>query len=175
MPASRKTKRKEAAGESSRRGRSSLSLLLSDNDDEGESEAGPAVGGGGFEPQGVGRLLLLVIIVIIIIVINGDNGRGEDASVVIMAILILMLRGRRRRERRWAGAPGVVGPVGRGGRVQPSIVVCIAPFGQSDSGGVNNNNGKQGRQVSMFSIAMEMVAKAAVAVEYCSGMVSEGK
>ncbi len=79
MPASRKTKWKEAAGESSRRGLSSLSLLLSDNDDEGESEAGPAIGGGRFEPQGVGRLLLLIIIVIIIIVINGDDGRGGDA------------------------------------------------------------------------------------------------
>ena len=27
----------------------------------------------------------------------------------------------------------------------------------------------------MFAIAMEMVAESAVAVEYCSGMVSEGK
>ena len=69
----------------------------------------------------------------------------------------------------------MVSPVGQGGRVQHSIVACIAPFGQSDSGGVNDNDGKQGRRVSMFSIAMEMVAEAAVAVEYFSGMVSEGK
>jgi len=38
IQASQKTKWKEAARKSSRRGRSSLSLLLSNNDDEGDAE-----------------------------------------------------------------------------------------------------------------------------------------
>ena len=91
----------------------------------------------------MGRLLLLVVIMIIIIILDDDGGGG--ASVVVIVILILMLRGRRRRqERRRVGVPGLVSPVS-GRRVQRSIVVCIAPFGQSDSGGVNNDNGERGQ------------------------------
>ena len=101
--------------------------------DEHEAEAGPAVGGRGFEPQeGVGWLLLLVIIVVIIVVIN-DNG-GGDASVVVITILIFMLcrREEEAREKTGLGARGGW-PRQPGRRVQHSIVVCIAPFRQSNS------------------------------------------
>jgi len=114
--------------------------------DEHESEAGPAVGGREFEPQeGVGWLLLLVIIVVIIVVID-DNG-GGDASVVVIAILIFMLCGREEEAgEKTGGGAGGGRPGQPGRRVQHSILVCIAPFRQSDSGGVNDDDREQGRR-----------------------------
>jgi len=115
MPASRKTKQKKAARESSRRGRSSLSLLPSNNNNDGDTERCST---------------------------KKYHTKCQIEKYVIM---------------------------------QRSIVVCINPFGQSDSSGINDDNGERGRRASMFATATEMAAKAAVAVEYCSGMVLEGR
>jgi len=56
-----------------------------------------------------------------------------------------------------------------------SVIVCITLCRWSDSGGIKDNDGKWGQQASMFAIATEMVAEAAVVMEYCSGMVLEGE
>ena len=95
--------------------------------------------------EGVGWLLLLVIIVVIIVVID-DNG-GGDASVDVIAILILMLCGREEEAgEKTGGGAGGGRPRQPGRRVQHSIAVCIAPFRQSDSGGVNDDDREQGRR-----------------------------
>ena len=72
-----------------------------------------------------------------------DNG-GGDASVIVITILIHMLCGREEEAgENTGGGAGGGRPRQPGRRVQHSIV-CIAPFRQSDSGGVNDDDREQG-------------------------------
>ena len=66
------------------------------------------------------------------------------ALVVPVDVIVAAAQEEEAREKTGGGAGGGW-PRWPGRRVRCSIVACITPFGQSDSGGINDDDGERGR------------------------------